>query len=107
MAEMTLQAAFDAVADEIDELAAQVVGGQQWLPAVANQAALPSAYGTPTEFVRTKNYLCKVLDTNDDYQCIARESGDPVWTLFSDHTDYVDEEELENDAAGIIKVNWR
>lgn len=94
MANMNLQAAFNAVAGEIDDLRDEVAGSQIWLPAVATEAGLPAAYGTPADFVRTKTYLCRVTGENNVFQCVARETGNPEWLLYSSNTDYVDEQEL-------------
>ena len=134
MAELNLQETFDAVAGELDGINLEIesikddiTASQIWLSAVEEEAELPSAYGTPAEFIRTKTYLCRVTSENNVYQCVARETGDPEWLLYSHNTDYIDEQELaaaiaaeeaareEADelkvnkatAATEIMVNWR
>ncbi len=73
------------------KIADTVAATQTWLPAVDKEADLPSITDT------SKTYLCRVTKENNVYQCVA---GQTSWEVYSDNTDYIDEQEL----ADAIKV---
>lgn len=79
------QALTDAKDYTDEKIADTVAAAQTWLPAVRNFADLPTVTDT------TKTYLCRVISTNNVYQRVA---GQTAWDLYSENTDYIDEEEL-------------
>lgn len=79
------QALADAQDYTDEQIANTVAAAQTWLPSVTAFSDLP----TPTD--TTKTYLCRVTSENNVYQCVA---GQTTWELYSENTDYVDEDEL-------------
>ncbi|MFP3153147.1 hypothetical protein LQZ18_01690 [Lachnospiraceae bacterium ZAX-1] len=73
-----------------EQIAETVAASQTWLNAVATFADLPIITDT------SKTWLCRVLENNNVYQCVA---GQASWSLYSNDTDYIDPEELA-DALG-------
>jgi len=80
--------------NEVKEYADQQLSGRnEWLPPVNKVSELTTA-GLDNKI----NYLCKVVaDTESGvYQCVAGWEDEPVWELFDNTVDLVNEQELEN-----------
>ncbi|GAB6121079.1 hypothetical protein [Dysgonomonas termitidis] len=74
----------------VGQVNATVAASQRWKPAVSTLADLPVITGTE----QNVTWLCRVTSENNVYQRVAGTSS--TWTLYSENTDYVDEQELED-----------
>jgi hypothetical protein len=75
------------------------LSSQKWLPAVMHYSMLPTTVADPAS-----NYLCRVINDpnkslNGVWQAIANGTIYPVWTYFSDNSDFVDDIELSDAIA--------
>jgi len=89
-----LPSRIDNAINEVKEYTDNLLSGRnEWLPPVNKVSELTTA-GLDNKI----NYLCKVVaDTESGvYQCVAGWEDEPVWALFDNTVDLVNEQELEN-----------